>query len=186
MKIRNFEQDLEDSKNLNKEWEVVFKKAFGDNIKIEFKDDNTSQLSFGVDAIITTKEGRKFTVEHKTRRFDYLGYDKYLLEVAHHRYSDKDYKNKISTVAGWLYKGTFDYIFIGTLNKENNKIIEVIGFSSIPFKLEEFKSNYNSLKNAWAKTYFNSGIFQLTLNKVVTKDFIETNANKFWFWRSEE
>ena len=66
-----------------------------------------------------------------------------------------------------------------------DKIIEVVGFSSIPFKLEEFKSEYNNLKNGWAKSQFNSGTFQLTLNKKVTKEFLEENANKFWYWRDE-
>ena len=185
MEIRNFEQDLENSKKLNEEWKQVIKKAFGDDIEVVFKDDNTSQLGFGVDIIITTKKGRRYTIEHKTRRFDYLGYNEYLLEIVHHRYSDEECKNKVSTIPGWLYKGTFDYIFIGTLNEQNNKIIEVIGFSSIPFKLEEFKSEYNNLKNGWAKSQFNSGIFQLTLNKKVTKEFLEENANKFWYWRDE-
>ena len=91
MEIRNFEHDLENSKKLNEEWKRVLKKAFGDDIEVVFKEDNTSQLGFGVDVIITTKKGRRYTIEHKTRRYDYFGCNEYLLEIAHHRYSDEEY-----------------------------------------------------------------------------------------------
>ena len=185
MEYRNFNDDFNNSNKIKPEWIKVFKKAFGEDCNIQFKDDKISQCDFGTDALITTKKGRRFSIEYKTRRCDYFKCKDYLLEIAHHRYTDKSKKNKISTVPGRLYKGTFDYIFYATISEHGNKIIEVLGFSAFPFKSEEFKSEYNNMPNGWAQTRFDGGIYQLTLNKIVSKDFIVSNALKSWYWVEE-
>lgn len=186
MEIRNFETDLNDSLLLKEEWIKVFKKAFGDDITIDFKDDKTSQFDFGVDTIITTKQGRRFTVEFKTKNFKYAYNNLYPFEIVRHIYSDEEMTIKLQTVPGWLYKGTFDYVFFGTLNKEKNKIIEVIGFSSIPFKLEEFRSNYKNFRIGFAGTRFRNGNHQKTIIKIVSTDFIKQNSIKFWYWKEND
>jgi len=181
LKIRNFKDDCEESYKIKDEWSKVIKTIFGKETKIMFKDDNISQLDFGSDLIIILKNGRKYSIDHKTRNFNYFENKTYLLEIVHHRYKDKKCKEKLNSTPGWLYKSTSDYIFIGTLSENKNNIIEVIGFSLIPFKLEEFKSEYNNMKNGWAKTDFGNGIFQLTLNKKIDIEYIKENALQHWY-----
>jgi hypothetical protein len=180
---RNFKEDLENSKNptIKKEWENIFKKVFGENININWKDDKISQLDFGCDVLIKTKEGRKHSIDIKTRRFTYFNSPSWVLEIVHHRYKDEKKEQKINTKEGWLYCSTADYIFYGTLNEDGLRIIEYCGFSLIPFKLQQFKSELTNLKNIWATTKFDSGLFQLTMCKLVDINFIKENAVDFWY-----
>jgi len=71
MKIRNFEEDLANSNNeiLRKNWIKIFKKKFGDDIDISWKDNIDVQKSFGTDITIKTSKGRRFSVELKTRNY---------------------------------------------------------------------------------------------------------------------
>ena len=183
--IRNFENDLKTSNKpeTRKSWEFIFKKIFEPEIEINWKDDNISQLEFGSDILIKTKKGRKYSIDVKTRRNEYFGWENYVIEIAHHVYSDKTKNFKIKTKEGWLYCSTSDFIFYGTLNKEGTNIIEVCGFSLTPFKNEEFKTEISNLKNKWASTEFSNGHFQLTLCKQVSLQFLKDNADKFWFFK---
>jgi len=92
----------------------------------------------------------------------------------------------LGSEAGWLYKTTAEILVYGTLNKEGDEIIEAIAFILSPFKDEGFRENITSLKHTWSPTIFRNGIFQLTLNKFASKDFLCNNAHKFWYWKKVE
>lgn len=188
MEERNFEEDLIRSNNpiLLKNWERCFIRIFGDGCSIQWKERNREiQMGLGLDATVTTKKGRRYSVEVKTRSNKYYQCENYLLEIAHHRYSDRNRNLHLGAKPGWLYTGTFEIILYGTLNPEGDDLIEVCGFTSVPFKDENFKSKLTDLKNAWAKTVFSNGELQLTLNKMVSMDFLRQYAGNFWYWRGE-
>ena len=184
MENRSFEKDLEESNSspLRKEWIRIFKKIFGEEIEISFKDEKNIQLGLGMDVTIKQKNGRRFSVEYKTKPCKYMNLYKWPLELKSHRYSDKEKTNKINSVDGWLYTSTAEYIIFGTLNDDKNKIIEVMGYSLTPFKNEEFKSKISKLETRTAPTYFNNGIHQTTIFALAHKDWYEKHANKFWYW----
>lgn len=186
-KPRNFEEDLRESNNpeLRNSWNIIFRRIFGEKIEINWKDDCVSQMDFGSDVLIKTKEGRKYSIDVKTRRNEYFGFENWVIEIIHHIYSNETKEEKIKTKEGWLYCSTSNFIFYGTLNKQKTKIIELCGFSLSPFKDEEFKSEMGKLRNKWATTKFSNGQFQLTLNKQVDLQFLKDNANKFWYWKDE-
>jgi hypothetical protein len=71
----------------------------------------------------------------------------------------------------------------GIVNQEKTKLLEVCGFSIIPFKEEVFKTEIGNLKSVWASTQYANGNFQLTLNKLVDLDFLKNNAIKFWYFK---
>jgi len=182
MEIRDFEKDLITSNNpiLLKNWDTIFKKVFGE-CEIQWKENcSVSQLSFGADVLIVTKRGRKYSIDVKTRRSDYLNNPFWLMEIAHHIYTDETRKEKVSTEAGWLYKSTADIIFFGTTAEDKTTIKEVCAFSLTPFKDEEFKSEISKFDNGWASSK-RGNRFWLTLNKKITLDFIRENAHKFWY-----
>lgn len=181
MEGRNFEEDLKKSNELNNEWLKVFKRIFGENIKVVFQDNKIAQLEFGTDTTIQTSGGRKFSVEFKTKRYDLMPYDSWVLELAHHRYRDAERKDKINSKEGWLYCSTADYVIYGTLNNEGNKIIEVCGFSLIPFKEEEFKQEISNLPKKFA--YTNFPFIQTTVFCLARTDWLRNKAYKFWYWK---
>jgi len=181
MEERNFEDDLKISQTLNHEWEKVFKRIFGQNIFIKFQDNKIAQLEFGTDTTIQQKNGRKFSVEFKTKRNSLMVYDSWVLELAHHRYSDIERNNKISSKEGWLYCSTAEYIIYGTLNEKGDKIIEVCGFSLILFKDEEFKSEISKLPKRFS--YTKSPFIQTTIFALAKTEWLRQNAKKFWYWK---
>ncbi|PLW80768.1 hypothetical protein C0585_01035 [Candidatus Woesearchaeota archaeon] len=186
MRARNFEEDLADSNNIEllKDWERYIRKIFGEDAIINWKENcMVSQKDFGSDVLVTDKKGRKNSIDVKTRRYDYLGNGNYILEIAHHIYTDETRTTKKETKAGWLYCSTSDIILFGTVNQEKTKLLEVCGFSIIPFKEEYFKSEISNLKSVWASTQYQNGNFQLTLNKLVDLDFLKNNAIKFWYFK---
>lgn len=178
---RDFEEDLINSQKLNHEWERVFKKIFGDDVIIKFQENKIAQLEFGTDATIQNKTGRKFSIEHKTKRNNLMPYNSWVLELKHHRYSDKERLNLINSKEGWLYCSTADYVIYGTLNEEENKIIEVCGFSLSPFKDEEFKSNISKLPVKFA--YTNYPFIQTTVFCLAGTEWLKEKADKFWYWK---
>lgn len=183
---RNFEKDLEESNSepLRKEWERVLKKIFGEESEILFKDEKNIQLGFGTDATIKQKNGRRFSVELKTKPCKYMHLNQWVLELKSHRYSDANRTNLINSVDGWLYTSTAEYIINGTLNEEKNKIVEVLGYSMSPFKTEEFKQEISKLNTRTAPTYFrSSNMYQTTIFALANKDWYEKHANKFWYWK---
>lgn len=188
IKIRNFDEDLEKcfNEDIRNSWNNIFKSIFGENSIITWLDDKTAQQDFGSDVTVKTKEGRKYSIDVKTRRNYYFQNKNWCLEIKHHYYTDETRTVKAKpSKEGWLYCSTSDYIFFGTLNKGEDKIIEFIGFSLIPFKNDEFKSEYNNKPNGWAITKYNNGNYQLTLNKIVDIDYLKSNANKFWYLKNE-
>lgn len=182
---RSFTKDLEESNDpiMRNEWNAILEQIFKEGSEIQWKDDMVSQLDFGSDVLVKTKQGRRYSVDTKTKRFDYYDNGNYTLEIVHHRYSDKTKAQKLNTKEGWLYNSTSEIILFGTLNKEKNKIIEVCAFTMAPFKEEEFKERLSGLPNAWASTEFDNGKFQLTLNKIVDTKFLEEHAYKFWYFK---
>jgi len=185
MKIRNFDDDLKMSNNpkLKESWNDVFVKIFGNDCKIDWKYDKVSQIDFGSDVIITTKKGRHYSADYKNRDFKYYLRNVWLLELVHHIYSDRSRILLLKTKEGWLYKSTSDIIFIGTMNEEKNKIIEVIGFPLGIFKSENFKSKISSIKEkGWGYTEFDNGKFQVTINTLCNFDFLKNNSEKEIFW----
>ena len=182
-KIRNFEDDLNASNStiLRQEWTKTLQKIYDSSITIIWKDDPTSQLDFGSDLLIILKNGRKYSIDVKTRNNTYYLKQLWLLEIAHQIYSNKEKSKHIKKIPGWLYKSTSDIIFIGTINENKNRILETIGFSLIPFKNEEFSKNLNSLNQAWAETMFSNNQYQLTLKVMCSFDFLKKHANNFYY-----
>lgn len=186
VETRNFENDLKDSNNIEllNDWNRYIKKIFGEDCVIKWKENcMVSQKDFGSDVLVTDKKGRKNSIDVKTKRYDYFGNGLYTLEIAHHIYTDETKTIKKDTKAGWLYNTTSDVILFGTVNKEKTKLLEVCGFSIIPFKEDFFKSEISQLRSVWAKTQYSNGNFQLTLNKLVDLDFLKNNAIKFWYFK---
>ena len=187
MESRNFEKDLEksNSSQLRKEWVRVLKKIFGEDSEISFKDEKNIQLGLGMDATVKQKNGRRLSIEYKTKPCKYMNRNQWLLELKHHRYSDSNKNNLINSTDGWLYTSTAEYVIWGTLNTSEDKIIEVMGYSLTPFKNEEFKSEISKLQTRTASTYFNNGTHQTTVFCLADKDWYEKHANKFWYWKEQ-
>jgi hypothetical protein len=185
--MRNFEEDfIESNKSeLKQEWINTLKRIFGFDSKVEFKESKETQLDFGVDFLVTQKTGRKFSVECKTKRYELMPLDSWVLEIVHHIYSDNTRTEKIKTKEGWLYCSTADYIIYGTLNESKNKIIEVCAFSLIPFKYEEFKKVISKLPTKFSSTIYPNGNYQITILKLASTEFLRNNANKFWYFKNE-
>ncbi len=181
--IKDFKEELKKSQQLNSEWEKVFKRIFGNDCKIKFQDNKIAQLDFGIDTIIQDKRGRKFSIEFKTRENKFYNWNDYILEIKHLYYKDlesaKNFLKEgyLNSKEGWLYCSTADYILFGTLNKEENKIVEVFCFSLNPFKSKSFCSEISKLSESFSK-YITpySNCFQRTLVKKAPKEFLEKNA----------
>lgn len=180
---RNFNEDFANSNSLVSEWIKVLKKIFGEECEIIFKNDRNVQLGFGTDVTIQQKNGRRFSVELKTKRYELKPFETWVLELKHHRYSDVERENLINSKEGWLYNTTAEYIINGTLSEDKTKIIEVLGHSLHPFKDEIFKKEISKLPVKFAYTYFNdSGIYQTTVFALASKDFLLKNAIKSWYF----
>jgi len=87
-----------------------------------------------------------------------------------------------SSYVSSIYTTTAEYIFHATLNQEGTDIEECIFYSLIPFKSDVWKSEFNKYKIFWLPTKFDNGNFQLTLNRLIPKDIIKSNALEFWEW----
>jgi len=178
---RNFETDLLNSSKV-KNWPETLNKLFKEkNTLHDFADNLNVQLKFGTDITLTTPKGRRYSIELKTRDNKYYLLQNWLLEVIHQRYTNKDMKTYLGSEPGWLYKCTAEILVYGTLNKEGDKIIEACAFTLSPFKDEGFRENITVLKHTWSPTLFANGIFQLTLNKFASKEFLSNNAHNFWY-----
>ena len=188
MNIRNFEDDLKNSNKpeLRKSWEEIFKLKFGDDCKIEWKDDKDIQKGLGTDITIKTKQGRRYSIELKTRNNFVYGDPYWIMEIISHIY-DKEEQPRVylHSNEGWIYTTTAEYILHGTLNENGTKIIECIFYSLIPFKTERWKSEFNKYKNKWLPTLFSNGNFQLTLNKLIPIETIKKDSLEFWEWNNE-
>jgi hypothetical protein len=184
---RNFIKDFEYSNNLNirNEWERVLKKVFGDNILIDFKDAKNIQLEIGTDTTIKLKNGRRLSIELKTKRYSLMPHNNWVLEIKHHRYLNNNRTKLINSTDGWLYTSTSEYIFYGTLNQKGDKIIEVCGFSLAPFKYDDFKSEISKLAKRFAYTEFNN-CYQTTIIVLASTEFLKNNAYKFWYFKDEQ
>jgi hypothetical protein len=185
MEIRNFEEDFTESNKptLREEWVRVLKNIFGQEATIDFKEEKNIQIGLGTDVTIKQKNGRRFSVELKTKRFNLMPYDSWVLELKHHIYSDMERKNKIESKDGWLYTSTAEYVIYATLNEERNKIVEVCGFSLVPFKYEDFRSEITKLPVKFAYTEYSSVKHQTTVFCLAKTEWIRENANKFWYWK---
>ena len=183
--VRSFEEDLKESntKTLRDEWERVLKTIFGEDIWIEFKDDKKIQLGFGTDITIKQKNGRRFSIELKTKRYELIPFNSWVLELKHHIYSDDKRTKKLESKDGWLYTSTAEYVIYGALNEDKDKIVEVCGFTLVPFKYEEFKNEISKLPVKFSSTKFNNGNYQLTVFCLATTNFLEVNANQFWHFQ---
>ena len=186
MKIegRDFEKDLKSSQDplILKEWEIIFKKIWGEDIIIKFQDNKIAQLEFGTDAIVQQKTGRKFSVEYKTKRYALKKFNQWPLEIKHHLYLDEDRRYQIKSKEGWLYRSTADYIVFGTLNEEKNKIIEACAITLSPFKDEDFKKNISKLDARFS--YTNDPFVQTTIFKLASTDWLKEHANKFFYFKN--
>lgn len=186
---RNFDEDLRTSNksDILYDWRIKLNLLFPKNKEIMMKDFcKVSQLDFGCDCIVIDDKGRKHSIDFKTRNFKYYKNDIYLLELCHHIYSDRSCKTKLKTESGWLYKSTADIILYGTLNESKNEIIELCGFSLIPFKEKYFSNEItlNKMGDGFGYTLFNNGYYQTTVNAKVHILFLKNNAieNKFWYF----
>jgi len=185
-KPRNFEEDLDASNNptLRKSWERIFRLKFGDDCKIIWKDDIESQKGFGTDTVIITKQGRRYSVELKSRNKSCYENPHWIMEIISHVY-DREEQPRIylHSKTGWIYTTTAEYLFHGTLNDDGTDLTEVIFYSLIPFKTEKWKSEFDRYEILWLPTLFNNGNFQLTINKLIPKEIIKKDALEFWEWK---
>ena len=190
MEIRNFEEDLENSNNpkLRESWEKIFRLKFGENCEIVWKDSLEVQKGFGTDITIKTKEGRRYSVELKTRNSSCYQHPDWIMEIVSHIYDKEEEPRKyLHFKEGWIYTTTAEYIFHGTLNDNGTDLKEVIFYSLVPFKTTKYKSEYKKYKNLWLPTLFSSnGNFQLTLNKLIPLEVIKKDALEFWEWSKNE
>jgi len=177
--IRSFNEDFNESNDFPKEeWEKAIRECFP-KCRIEWRDDKVSQLGFGSDLTIITKKGRKYSADVKTKSDRYYHSDMWPLEVVHHIYTDEHKTKKLKTKTGWLYHSTSDLIIFGT--KNCTKIIEVCIFSLYPFKDETYKKIFENVQNIWAETKFKNGQYQLTLNKLMTKQMLQ--SARYYFYK---
>jgi len=182
---RNFEKDLQQSNTpqIREAWERIFKLKFGEDCQINWKDDINLQKGLGTDITIVTKQGRRYSVELKSRNNTCYKDEKYIMEIISHVY-DKEEKprNHLWSKSGWIYTTTAEYIFHGTLNNDGTDFCEVIFYSLNPFKNESYKSEFDKYDNLWLPTVFANGNFQLTLNKLIPKEIIKKDSMEFWEW----
>ncbi len=185
---RNFEEDLRNSNNpkLRNSWEKIFRLKFGEDCEIDWKDKINIQKELGTDITIKTKQGRRYSIELKTRIKRCLDKD-WIMEIVHQIYDkeDKQTRKHLFKKEGWIYTTTAEYLFHGTLNDDGTDLIEVIFYSLIPFKTEKWKSEFDKYDILWLPTLFSNGNFQLTINKLIPKEVIKKDALEFWEWKKE-
>ena len=185
---RNFEEDLNNSNNptLRKSWEKIFKLKFGNECIISWRDEISIQKGLGTDVTITTREGRRYSIELKTRN-ESCYKKEWIMEIKSHVYDkeDKETRNHLYSKDGWIYCCTAEYLFHGTLNEDGTDFTEVIFYSLSPFKNEGYKSEYDKYENLWLPTLYPDGKFQLTLNKLIPKDVIKEDSSEFWEWTKD-
>lgn len=186
-KPRDYDEDLRNSNDpdLRKDWERIFKLKFGEDCKIKWKDDKNIQLGLGTDTTITTKKGRRYSIELKTRKYSCYNDPNWIMEIVHHLYNNEEKETHLGTKEGWIYYTTAEFIFHGTLNEDGTKVTEVIFYSLIPFKTEKYKGEFEQYKNLWLPTLFSNGNFQLTLNKLIPKEIIKRDTLEFLEWKDE-
>ena len=185
MNPRNFKQDLEDSNDpiIRLAWERLLKRKFGIDIEIIWKDTTETQKGLGLDVTIKTRQGRRYSIELKTRYHGVLNDSDYIMEIISHMYNkEEEPKIHLYSKEGWIYTTTAEYIFHATLNKNKDDFLEAIFYSIVPFKTERYKSEFQKYKNLWLSTIYPTGEFQLTLNKLIPKDIIKRDALEFWEW----
>ena len=184
-KPRNFEVDLKNSNNpkLRESWEKIFKLKFGDDCEIIWKDEINIQTGLGTDITIKTKQGRRYSVELKTRNHRCYERD-WIMEIISHVYNQEEKPRiHLHSKEGWIYTTTAEYLFHGTLNEKGTNFIEVIFYSLIPFKTPKWKSEFEQYNIFWLPTLYDDGKFQLTLNKLIPKEVIKRDALEFWEWK---
>lgn len=182
MNPRDFDKDLEQSNCdiVRQNWELIFQKKFGSDVKIVWKDDYETQTGFGTDVTLQTKNGRRYSIELKTRNINTYK-TPYIMEIVHQIYTDETRTTHLRKKEGWVYCSTAEYIFHATID-DNFNIIECIFYSLMPFKTEKWKSNFDKYNNLWLSTQYQNGNFQLTLNKLIPKIDIRDNAMEYWDW----
>ena len=188
VQARKFEEDLVASNNpeLRKDWERIFRLKFGAECSVEWKDAVEIQKEFGTDITISTKEGRRYSVELKTRRYGCFEKDLWIMEIVHHIYNrEEEPRTHQYSKEGWVYNTTAEYIFHAGLDKTGTKIKEVIFYAIAPFKSEEYKGEFDKYMNLWLTTKYPDGKFQLTLNKKIPKEIIKRDTLEFWEWEDE-
>jgi len=189
MEARNFNKDLEESNSpqIREAWERVFRLKFGNECKVNWKDDINLQKGLGTDITITTNKGRRYSVELKSRNSNCYEDKNYIMEIVSHIY-DKEEKPRqhLFSKTGWIYTTTAENIFHGTLNKDGTDFSEVIFYNLIPFKTELYKSEFDKYEILWLATKFSNGNFQLTLNKLIPKEVIKKDTIEFWEWKQNE
>lgn len=181
--VRNFEEDLRNSNNLTlrKNWGNVFKQKFGNDCIVKWKDDINMQKELGMDTIIETKEGRRYSIEVKTRNYNCYKNPSWLMEIVSHIYDQKEQPRKLLySKSGWIYTTTAEYVFHGTLNQDGTDIVESIFYSLNPFKTEKYKGEFGKYDKLWLPTLFSNGNFQLTLNKLIPLEVIKKDSIEFW------
>lgn len=186
---RVFEEDLLNSNNpsLRESWINIFRKKFGNDCVIFWKDEKNIQVGMGTDLVVKTSKGRRYSIELKTRNYNCLNNNDYIMELVSHIYdSNKDDRKWIKSKEGWIYSTTAEYVFHATLDSKGQKIKEVIFYSLCPFKNEKYKSEFSKYKPLWLSTQFSNGQFQLTLNKLIPKEIIKKDAMDFWEWKDAD
>jgi len=188
MEIRNFQNDFEnaDTPEIRNAWLKIFKKKFGDDIEVQWKNELSIQKGLGIDVIIKTKKGRRYSIELKTRK-DVCFEKDYIMEIINHVYDkeDKATRTHLYSYDGWIYTTTAEYLFHATLNNKRNNFLEVIFYSLMPFKNETWKSEFNKYEILFLPTR-NINSFQWTINKLIPKEVIKRDALEFWEWKKED
>lgn len=185
-KKRNFKEDLDNSNNpiLRKSWEKLLLHKFGSDAEIIWKDEIDLQKGFGIDVIVKTSKGRRYSIELKTRKNSCYNDPFWIMEIVSHVYDHEEQpRTYLHSKEGWIYSTTAEYVFHSTLDKTGTELIEAIFYSLSPFKHEKYKKEFEQYKNMWLATVFNNGNFQLTLNKLIPSEIIKKDAIEFWEWK---
>jgi len=183
--VRNFESDLiaSNTPEIRESWENIFRIKFGNDCIVNWKDNIAIQKEMGTDTTVITKNGRRFSVELKTRKHNCN--DNYLMEIVSHIYDRSgEGKKFLHSKPGWIYTTTAEYIFHATLNEKGDNIRKVILYSLIPFKTSEYKSEFSKYEFFGLSTIFQNGNFQWTINRLIPKEVIKRDANEFWEWEA--
>lgn len=157
---------------------------FGQDCELIWKDSLQIQKGLGTDITVKKIEGRRYSIEIKTRNNSCYQNQFWIMEIVSHVYDQEEQpRTYLHSKEGWIYTTTAEYIFHGTLNQEGTDLKEVIFYSLIPFKTERYKSEFDKYQNLWLPTVFTNGNFQLTLNKLIPIEVIRKDAIEFWEWR---
>lgn len=192
---RNFDEDLARSNDpeVRSEWMRILKEYYGKECIVSFKDDVGVQMQLGTDIVVKTKNGRRYSIELKTRSWREPFVDSWAMEIKSHRYIASEYekgwgnKIKVGESDGWIYTTTAEFIFHALIDAAGKKILKAICYPVWVFKSEEWKTHWGDFPIIWGVTDFRkskraSNIMQLTINRLIPREIIKQMTDQYGYW----